>query len=70
MNFRKYPIAVCLFAFAAAAPAQSTFGNIVGTVQDQSHASVPGAAITIRNLDDNSVHTAVSSDNGSFEASI
>ena len=68
MNFRKYAIAVCLFAFVAVAPAQSTFGNIVGTVQDQSHASVPLATITIRNLDDNSVHTAASSDNGSFEA--
>ena len=51
-----------LRGFVAVAPAQSTFGNIVGTVQDQSHASVPLATITIRNLDDNSVHTAASSD--------
>jgi hypothetical protein len=68
VNFRKYVIAACIFAFAVTAPAQSTFGNIVGTVQDQSHASGPLATITIRNLDDNSIHTAVSSDNGSFEA--
>ncbi len=61
-------IAVALFCIlGATVHAQSIFGNIVGTVQDQTHAVVPQASIKIRNLDDNSIHTVTSGDGGSFE---
>jgi len=56
--------AVCL---APAAPAQSTLGNIVGTVQDPSQAVVTGAAIKLHNLDDNSTRSTLSLTDGSFE---
>jgi len=56
--------AVCL---APAAPAQSTLGNIVGTVQDPSQAVVTGAAIKLHNLDDNSTRSTLSLADGSFE---
>jgi len=60
-------LAVALFCvLAVAARAQSTFGSIVGTVQDETRATVPHAAIKILNLDDNSVHEAISADDGSF----
>jgi len=66
--FGRQSVAVMLLcALAVAVRAQSMFGNIVGTVQDQSHASVPQANVKIRNLDDNSVHASLSGDDGSFE---
>ena len=49
------------------ARAQSTFGTIVGVVHDGTQAVVPGAAVTIRSLDENSVHSTTSDENGSFE---
>jgi hypothetical protein len=45
---------------------QSTFGTIVGVVQDQTQAVVQGASIQIRNLNDNSIHTTVSAADGTF----
>ncbi len=46
---------------------QSTFGSIVGVVHDSTQAVVPGATVTIRNLDDNSSRSVTSDQNGSFE---
>jgi hypothetical protein len=46
--------------------AQSTFGSIVGVVEDQSHAPVPGASVQIRSLEDNNVRSATSDQNGAF----
>jgi len=48
--------------------AQSTFGSIVGTVQDASGGSVPEVTLTVKNLDDNSSRTAVSDASGAFQA--
>jgi hypothetical protein len=47
--------------------AQSTFGSIVGVVQDRTQAVVPGATLTIRRLEDNSTRSTTSDQNGSFE---
>jgi hypothetical protein len=47
--------------------AQSTFGSVVGVVQDKTQAVVPGASVTIRRLEDNSTRSATSDQNGSFE---
>ncbi len=46
---------------------QSTFGNLVGTVQDQSQAVVAVAAIQLRSLEDNSTRTTMSLNHGSFQ---
>jgi hypothetical protein len=46
---------------------QSTFGSIVGVVNDPSHAPVPGASVKLRRLDDNTVRTAESDQAGEFE---
>jgi len=46
--------------------AQSTFGSIVGTVQDQTGAFVADAMIMIRNLDDNSSSMAMTSQAGEY----
>ena len=47
--------------------AQSTFGSVVGVVQDKTQAVVPGASVTIHRLEDNSTRSATSDQNGSFE---
>jgi len=46
--------------------AQSTFGTILGTVQDSSGAIIPGAAITVRSLDENEERTTTSGSSGEF----
>jgi hypothetical protein len=58
-----------LFAavFAVSARAQSTFGSVVGTVQDATQAVVPNAAVTLHSEDDNSDRSATSNDTGDFE---
>jgi hypothetical protein len=48
------------------ASAQLEAGQISGTVLDQSDAVVPGATISIRNADTNSVRTVVSSATGAY----
>jgi hypothetical protein len=47
--------------------AQSTFGSLRGTAQDSTGAAIPGAAITLAGLDDNSEHKAIAGSDGGFE---
>jgi len=47
--------------------AQSTFGGIVGTVQDNSGAAVTGAEVSVRLVDDNSVRVATSDQAGTYQ---
>lgn len=64
-------LAVCILAIlvlGAAAPAQTFRGTILGTVTDSSGASVPGASVTIKNLDTGLLRTVVTSDDGSYSA--
>jgi hypothetical protein len=48
------------------AQAQSTFGTILGTVQDISSAVIPGALITVHSLDQNEERTTTSGTGGEF----
>ncbi|MBT9330620.1 TonB-dependent receptor [Acidipila sp. 4G-K13] len=47
--------------------AQSTFGSVVGTVQDATQAVVPGATVVLHSLDDNSDRSTISSATGDFQ---
>jgi len=47
--------------------AQSTFGSIVGVAQDPSQATIAGATIKVRNLDENISRTAASDADGNFQ---
>ncbi|MFQ5662680.1 MAG: carboxypeptidase regulatory-like domain-containing protein [Terriglobia bacterium] len=58
--------AVMLFTLSAAAQTQITTGVIQGTVFDATGAVVPGAALTIRNLDTNLERSAETSTDGRF----
>src|ERR1700723_1622046 len=60
-------LVLCLIGSSSSVQAQSTFGSIVGVVHDATQAVVPGASINIRRLEDNSVHSTTSNQNGSFE---
>src|SRR5271163_2639040 len=60
-------LAAHAFCVAQVSQAQSTFGSIIGVAHDVSQAAVPGASITIRSLEDNSVRSTTSDQNGSFE---
>jgi hypothetical protein len=61
-------VACVLLAFAVSqAAGQSTLGSITGMVKDPSGAAVAGAAITLRNLDENTVSSAISSRDGLYQ---
>jgi hypothetical protein len=63
----KYKVGCVLLLVASLARAQSTLGNIVGSVQDPSQANVAGAVVKLRNLDDNGTRSTLSMQDGSFE---
>src|SRR5579871_6840041 len=56
-----------LFGFSLIAFAQSTFGNVVGVVQDSSQAVIPEVLLTLRNLEDNGTRSITSGVDGSFQ---
>jgi outer membrane receptor protein involved in Fe transport len=60
-------VVFALTVFAGASTLAQTFrGTILGNVTDSSGAAVPGATVTIKNLDTGLVRTVVSSEDGSF----
>ena len=61
-------VVVVLTTMFACAPAlaQSTFGSIVGSVQDTSGAIVPGVAVKLTNLDENTTRQAASTETGLY----
>ena len=58
-------LALC-FCAAVTLTAQTTTGDILGTVRDASGAVVADAKVTVRNLDTNVSHAATTSDVGTF----
>src|SRR5437588_12669936 len=67
MTFQKalYSVLMCLI-LSAAAFAQSTSGEIVGTVYDQTGAVVPGAAVQASNPATGAFANAVSTSSGQY----
>ncbi len=57
-----------LVALPAVLAAQSTFGTILGTVNDKSGAVVPSAQVTITNQAENTSRTVAANAEGNFEA--
>ncbi|MBZ5572065.1 MAG: TonB-dependent receptor [Acidobacteriia bacterium] len=67
---KLYPPVTLLLAcvvLLSSAQAQSTFGAIVGVVQDPGGLVVPGAKITLLSLDDRSARDVLSGPDGSFQ---
>ena len=57
-------LVLCVLGFNVSARAQSTFGSIVGVVRDTSQAVVPGASVKVQGLEDNSIRSTTSDQNG------
>ena len=55
-----------VFSFVTAAGAQAVSGNVSGTVQDLSGAVLPGAMITIKDLDRGTIYQTQSGKDGNF----
>jgi hypothetical protein len=59
-------IAFCLALSFLAAMAQTTTGSIVGTVTDRTGAVVPGAALTVTNIDTGSSNKTITDSSGNY----
>jgi carboxypeptidase family protein len=57
---------LAMLVTAASLAAQSTTGSIQGTVKDNQEAVVPGATVTIRNVQTNAVRSATTDANGAY----
>lgn len=64
---RRFAFSCFCLAMPIVAWGQSTFGSIIGTVQDTSGASVPGVAVTATNLNDNSTRSALTDSAGEYQ---
>ena len=67
MAFRRL-VGVILLTSVAASPlaAQSTTGSIQGTVKDNQDALVPGATVTVRNIDTGLTRTLMTEGSGVY----
>ena len=60
-------VAAALGNWPAVVTAQSTFGSVLGTIQDASGGAIAGAGVTVRNLSDNTTRTALSDESGQYQ---
>src|SRR5262252_5423401 len=58
----------CLLAATSHAFAQVATGTITGVVTDQGHAAVPGATVTVTNIDTNAQRVVSSTNEGVYTA--
>ena len=66
---RVFFVACAFFAFLllpAIVNAQSTFGDIRGTVRDPAGLPLPQAVVTLHNTDENTTRSALSDENANF----
>jgi hypothetical protein len=61
-------VTLMLLAFSASAVAQSTAGRILGTLTDQSGASVPGATVVITDTQRGTSRTVATDESGNYAA--
>jgi hypothetical protein len=67
LNFAVACLSILLFHLSAARlEAQSTFGEMIGVVKDPGQGIVPGAQITLTNVDERTQHSAVTDADGAF----
>jgi len=66
-NHLRLLLVSCWLVASAPAFSQSTFGSILGTVQDASGAAIPGGEIEITNLDENTTRKTTSNTSGLYE---
>jgi len=67
INAKLLAALLLVSALTPRAFSQSTFGSIVGTVQDPTGGGVPGASISVTDLDENTTRSVVSGGNGLYQ---
>ncbi len=65
--FGAFAVVLLVFSAGRHGLAQSIQGSIIGTVQDKAGAVVPGATLTLQNLDEGSTRTTTSSASGDYK---
>lgn len=62
------PLAITLFAVSITPHllAQSTSGTLIGTIQDSSGSTIPGAAVSVTNVGTNVTTAATSNESGNY----
>ena len=67
---RLTTVALVLFTFLSAGPvaAQVATGSIIGTVSDSSHQLVPGAQVSIREINRNTTTSVITDASGVYSA--
>jgi len=65
-RYRAVFLLMAVFCWAGRGAAQSTFGDIIGVVKDPGMGVVPGAQVTLTNIDERSQHTATTDGDGAF----
>ena len=68
LSVSAYLLATLFLWIASAANAQTFRGTILGTVTDSSGAAVPGATVTIKNMDTGLTRTVTTSEDGTYSA--
>ena len=61
------PLAGCLLLLSSPLLAQSTLGTILGTVRDQSGATVPNASVRVTNTDEGTSQQTTTDTNGNYQ---
>ena len=59
--------AAALISFPETMMAQAVNGNMLGTITDQSRAAVPGATVTITELESGAIKTTKTNESGVFD---
>src|SRR5215831_10695453 len=67
LALRALAIGCVLAHLPASLRAQSTFGSIIGTVQDASGSAMPGVAVKVKNLNDNTTRSTLTDDAGEYQ---
>jgi Carboxypeptidase regulatory-like domain len=65
-QLRNIPLFILAVAFPAVVIAQSTFGEFVGTVKDQSGGVIAGCAVTVQNSGTSATRSTVTDSTGNY----
>ena len=66
MGVSYFRAVLLVVVFSVSALAQSDRGTITGTVQDPTHAAVPGAAVVARNIDTGALYDTHATSTGNY----
>ncbi|MCC6992047.1 MAG: TonB-dependent receptor, partial [Acidobacteria bacterium] len=63
-------VAVCILLSVLGAAAQSTTGSIQGRINDAQSGTLPGVAVTVRNVDTQLTRTTVTNESGNYDVQL